>query len=714
MPKVSARLWLFAGLLCLASWGHGAEPARNKEGGAGEQRVALIIGNSAYPGVAALRNPANDATDMAAKLRKLNFRVTLKTNVGQKDMLRALTDFGDKVQQGGEALFFYAGHGMQVRGKNYLIPIDAEIRSESSVSSEAVDVDQLLDKLAPARLSIVILDACRNNPFERRFRGGGQGLAQINAPTGTLIAYATAPGKVASDGEGRNGLYTAELLAAIDHHGIRIEDVFKRVRANVVRKSNDAQTPWESSSLTGDFFFTAPGTNALPGPSQPAPAPADPATIELSYWDGVKDSRDAEAFKMYLDQYPEGRFASLAKVRLRELSPGPAVAVARTPQRTSATDFLEGSWEYQMPDNRAHIAVRWNPSTEQYEGILMRHGEVSYWVGFVLGEVVWKAKLTGDPRRLQESQLMRTGAKGVSTSLQWLDGEVNLDRSTPDELVVAAGKLRRIGPSAGKAAEIQVADQPGTRQAPIAAERTWSGTWVGRDGAWYQLTQNGNRLALKTDTRPVPEDEARSTYTLVGNVPITDLVHAEYQLELRDGRVSGTWSRASIPADKCVIPPDTAQVEGAWQEGRMVLRHERTSYKASTQLSLLGEDSCSGVTAQGRISVEDVIYGPLGRGGLGAGIYGLTSWWDGGMSAIKFGWQGRLRVRVQEGTPAHLAGLRDEDEILAIDGTPVASLSAGEAMVRLHGQPKSTVALEVRRKGGTDSFSLSLQRIELP
>ncbi|WP_319243989.1 caspase family protein [uncultured Propionivibrio sp.] len=220
-----------------------------------DRRVALVIGNAAYPGVAALKNPSNDATDIAAKLKRLGFEVILRTNVGLRDMLRTLTTFGDAIPRGSEVLVYYAGHGMQVKGRNYLIPVDAEIRTESAVSSEAIDVDQLLDKLGNARLSMVILDACRNNPFERRFRGGGQGLAQINAPTGTLIAYATAPGRVAADGDGRNGLYTQELLTARDVPGIKIEDVFKRVRMNVVKKSGDAQTPWESSSLTGDFYF---------------------------------------------------------------------------------------------------------------------------------------------------------------------------------------------------------------------------------------------------------------------------------------------------------------------------------------------------------------------------------------------------------------------------------------------------------------------------
>ncbi len=251
------------------------------------KRVALIIGNAAYPGLASLRNSANDATDISAKLKKLGFDVTLKIDMPLRQMLRTLTEFGNKVTSGSEVLFFYAGHGMQVKGRNYLIPVDAEIRNESSVSSEAVDVDQLLDKLSQARLSIVILDACRNNPFERRFRGGGQGLAQINAPTGTFIAYATAPGKVASDGDGHNGLYTSELLKAMDIPGIKVEDVFKRVRVNVVEKSGEAQTPWESSSLTGDFYFIAQGPTTLYG-SGPASNPTQAKTLDDYLFRGKK------------------------------------------------------------------------------------------------------------------------------------------------------------------------------------------------------------------------------------------------------------------------------------------------------------------------------------------------------------------------------------------------------------------------------------------
>jgi len=194
---------------------------------------------------------------MAAKLRAVGFEVLAFENLSQKELNRAITKFGEALTGGGVSLLFYAGHGMQVKGHNYLIPVDAEIRSEAAVRSETVDVDQILEQMEGARtsLNIVILDACRNNPFERRFRGASGGLASMDAPKGTLIAYATGPGRVASDGSGSNGLYTTEILKLIEEPGLRIEDVFKRVRLNVAKETNDEQLPWETSSMVGDFYF---------------------------------------------------------------------------------------------------------------------------------------------------------------------------------------------------------------------------------------------------------------------------------------------------------------------------------------------------------------------------------------------------------------------------------------------------------------------------
>jgi hypothetical protein len=225
-----------------------------------EQRVALVIGNSAYVS-ARLRNPANDARAMAERLKALGFDVTLKTESTRREMDRAIVQFGESLAKGGVALFYFAGHGLQVRGRNFLLPIDAEISTEAAVRSEAVDVEQVLDQLGPVSLSMVILDACRNNPFERRFRGiGDGGLAQIDAPKGTLIAYATAPGRTAADGTGENGVYTRELLRALEKPGLKVEDVFKQVRINVSRETNDTQVPWEASSLVGEFYFRADTT----------------------------------------------------------------------------------------------------------------------------------------------------------------------------------------------------------------------------------------------------------------------------------------------------------------------------------------------------------------------------------------------------------------------------------------------------------------------
>jgi len=245
---------------------------------AAEKRVALVIGNAKYRD-APLGNPLNDARDMANMLRQTGFEVIELIDGTQKEMNRAIAKFGDRLSSDAVALFYYAGHGMQVRGKNYLIPVDAQITNETSIRVESVDVDGVLDQLASSELNVIILDACRNNPFERRFRSMGGGLAQMDAPKGSLIAYATAPGKTAVDGDGRNGLFTQELLKQMQVPGLTIEQVFKNVRREVARATRDNQIPWESSSLTGDFYFV-PAARIGVAPSLP-PAPEKAAVAVL-------------------------------------------------------------------------------------------------------------------------------------------------------------------------------------------------------------------------------------------------------------------------------------------------------------------------------------------------------------------------------------------------------------------------------------------------
>lgn len=230
----------------------------------GGKRVALVIGNGKYPS-APLKNPVNDAKAMARTLKDLGFEVTLRENAGQRDMAAAIRQFGASIAPGSAALFYFAGHGMQVKGRNYLVPTDADIQLEDEVPYAAIDVNLVLDKMEVGKsaVNLVILDACRNNPFSRRFRSSGTGLAQMDAPVGTLIAFATAPGSVAQDGTGENGIYTKHLLDSIAMPGLPVEQMFKRVRVGVARETNEAQIPWESSSMKGDFVFRE-------APSQPA------------------------------------------------------------------------------------------------------------------------------------------------------------------------------------------------------------------------------------------------------------------------------------------------------------------------------------------------------------------------------------------------------------------------------------------------------------
>ena len=242
-----------------------------------EKRIALVIGNSAYQ-TAPLKNPVNDAEDITRALRASGFDVIEKKDLDQNGMKRAIREFGMKIRGGGVALFYYAGHGLQVKGVNYLVPVDAQVQSEEEVEYEMVDAGFVLAQMESANthVNVVILDACRNNPFARSFRSTANGLAQMDAPSGTLIAYATAPGSIASDGAtGRNGLYTRELLKLIATPNLTIEQLFKRVRISVRSLTNNKQTPWEASSLTGDFSFgqsTAALTNERPPAAQPSPA----------------------------------------------------------------------------------------------------------------------------------------------------------------------------------------------------------------------------------------------------------------------------------------------------------------------------------------------------------------------------------------------------------------------------------------------------------
>jgi len=241
-----------------------------------EKKLALVIGNGNYA-VSILSNPENDARAMADVLRKLGFIVIEYENLNQAQIKYVIDDFGLRLKGNDVGLFYYAGHGIQAKGYNYLIPVDAQLKTEEQVEYDCVRADRILALMETSgtKINIIILDACRNNPFERSWTRSttGKGLAFMSAPRGTLIAYATAPGSTASDGSGMNGLYTSALLESIQIPDLTIIQMFQNVRNIVTKKSNDQQTPWESTSLTADFYFNrSAGVNNETGTFAEPPA----------------------------------------------------------------------------------------------------------------------------------------------------------------------------------------------------------------------------------------------------------------------------------------------------------------------------------------------------------------------------------------------------------------------------------------------------------
>ena len=284
---------------------------------AAEPRVALVIGNSAYTDIRALPNPARDAELMSAALADVGFDVVVKIDADRETMAAAIRDFGKRLGAAGSqavGLFYFAGHGVQARGINFLIPVGVPVETEADLETSAISAQGVLAQMEYAGndLNIVILDACRDNPFAGGFRSAEAGLARMDAPSGALVAYAAGPGKRASDGTGDNSPYTAALAEAIRQPGLDLEDVFKRVRLAVEAATGRAQTPWEESSLKGDFYFIAPTAGAT--------SPSPDTAIELAFWNSIKDSDNPAAFQAYLDKFPNGAFAALAHMKAAEFA----------------------------------------------------------------------------------------------------------------------------------------------------------------------------------------------------------------------------------------------------------------------------------------------------------------------------------------------------------------------------------------------------------
>ena len=294
-----------------------------------EHRVALVVGNAAYRD-SPLKNPVNDARAMRDKLKSLGFAVVYFENLKARQVGGALREFRNLIRPGSVALFFYAGHGLQVRGENYLPTVDAELSSEEDVPNQSLNLARVLNTMedSKAAVNLVLLDACRNNPYARNFRSSPTGLARVQAPSGTLIHYATRPGSVAEDGGGSHGTYTEALLAQIDEKGVPIETALKRVTVRVRDVTKGKQEPWMEGSLTGDFYFI------VNGGSPQITVQQVPATADAAAWQAADSTGTAVAYQAYLTEYPSGLYAGAARIKLATLRP---VAAAAAPSITPST-----------------------------------------------------------------------------------------------------------------------------------------------------------------------------------------------------------------------------------------------------------------------------------------------------------------------------------------------------------------------------------------
>ncbi|QPF94972.1 caspase family protein [Bradyrhizobium commune] len=307
-----------------------------------DRRVAFVVGNGAYRNVAQLPNPPIDAKAMASTLRNVGFEVIEGSNLTRDQMTEKLLDFGRKAQGSDIAVFYYAGHGIAVSGTNYLLPVDADIKSEMDVKlGAAINIDLTLDQtMGDAKVKLVFLDACRDNPFAAKIKSNsatrsvnvGSGLAEMKSGEGTLIAFATGPGQTALDGqEGNNSPFTRALIDNITKPGVEIQQAMTSVRAQVNEETHKGQLPWGHTNLIGAVYLNqAPTTqvaNAAPAVSSSTPVAASTSSsdgVELEYWRSVKETNKPEELNAYLSAYPNGQFKALALARLAAIQNGPS------------------------------------------------------------------------------------------------------------------------------------------------------------------------------------------------------------------------------------------------------------------------------------------------------------------------------------------------------------------------------------------------------
>jgi len=379
-----------------------------------EERIALVIGNGGYTSVQPLDNPVSDANLIADTLKAVGFSVTLLTDATQVELKAAISTFGSDLRAGGPdmvGLFYYAGHGVQSFGANYLLPVDTSLTNAADLDLVALEASAVLRQMASARnrTNIVILDACRNNPFEAIPSLNDNGLAEMKAPTGTYLAYATAPGSVALDGVQRNSPFTSALADEMTNEGLKIEEVFKNVRVKVIEETDGAQTPWDTSSMTNDFVFK-PGVQLTPEEIE-----------EQQLWRSVERSRDPVQITLFLRSFPSGRHRADARALLSDVL---QEELSAAPEPSAEPDVVAApAPEVTLPADREADLIekaRQTGLVEDYEAYLAEFpdGVFSELAKFEIGTLQAAAAATAPPEAQSVPEVAATPATDPAAAPQ--------------------------------------------------------------------------------------------------------------------------------------------------------------------------------------------------------------------------------------------------------------------------------------------------------
>jgi len=460
-------------------------------------RTALVIGNSSYFS-SPLKNPVNDAKDIAARLEILGFDVVLRTDADKRSMVEGINLFAKKLARSEVGIFYFAGHGIQMNNNNYLIPVHSKVESESDVEFEGINAGRILGKMEEAgnRLNIVILDACRNNPFARSFRSASKGLAKMDAPPGSIIAYATSPGSLAEDGEGRNGVYTGELLKNLENPDLAVQEVFNQTGLDVMQKTHDKQVPWVSSTPVPKYFLAQEIT------------PTNTPGVALSNKGKLSITSDPEGADIFLN----GRLKGRSPLDMGSVTPDTYRVMARLAghdavektvkvnagRRAVATFYLE------KKKTRGRLYVTTQPSSctikikeinQQYsEGMALEQGRYSVQVS--------KKGYAGKTEAIEIAageglDLYVALEKQMPVLSPGRAGDTWVDPVTGMEFVFVPGGCFQMGSDSGEADEKPVHE--------VCVDGFWMGRYEVTQGQWKKIMGSNPSRVQSGDNFPVEQ-----------------------------------------------------------------------------------------------------------------------------------------------------------------------------------------------------------------